>query len=300
MTGKKLTTATKKGRVIETVQKIIKEYETRLTLRQIFYRLVAREIIENNRAQYNQLSEYLVFARKEGYISWDDIEDRTRESVGRDTYYIDPNIYLENSVNKYENAEQTLKDSYNQFELPRWYKQPVYLEIWLEKEALSGLFKTVTDPNNVTLTTVRGFSSWTLLHDTAQRLKEIDKDIVILYFGDHDPSGLSIDQFIQDALNYFGITFHFIRVAMTLEQIKEHNIPTQTVKPGDTRSKKYIEKYGNMAVELDAIEPPDLTDLIQNSINVFFEEDIYQEVKEEENSLKENMINQIDEYLQNQ
>ena len=52
-----------------------------LTLRQVYYQLVATGEIDNNRNQYQRLSRVLSKARIDGLVSWKAIEDRVRSSL---------------------------------------------------------------------------------------------------------------------------------------------------------------------------------------------------------------------------
>jgi hypothetical protein len=189
---------------------VIKQYNIRLTVRQVYYRLVAAGIIKNSRSSYNMLDKCLVKARLSGAIPFDAFEDRSREFLAGDCNYESPEDYMAWRL-------QALKDSAWEYEVPRWLFQPEYVEVWLEKDALSALFNQVCDKLHVVLAPCRGYPSLTFLYEAAQRLKNVDKPITILYFGDLDPRGKDIQRFLTETLPDFGVSANVHRVALTRE-----------------------------------------------------------------------------------
>jgi hypothetical protein len=180
------------------------------------------------------------------------------------------------------------------YEIPRWYNQLHYVEVWIEKQALADTFSSFLRGRDVHIAVNKGYSSWTFLHDNCMRLKQIiddtGKQIHILYFGDFDPSGDDMDRHLKNAFSQFNLEgkIDFRRIAVTREQIQEFNLPhkpqdEETVNKlkRDTRTKGFIEKHGGelYAVELDAllaIVPSELQNIIQRSVDQFFDRDIYE------------------------
>ena len=73
-------------KLIEKINQVIEEYENQgysLTLRQVYYQMVARDIIPNNQRSYKNLGSLINDARLAGLIDWNAIEDRTRNLKGR-------------------------------------------------------------------------------------------------------------------------------------------------------------------------------------------------------------------------
>jgi hypothetical protein len=276
------------------VQKIINEFDTKLTLRQIYYQLVSKHLIDNVRSQYQRLSKLLVKARHDGTISWESIEDRTRGSTGGDSKEVSPDKHFERALNY-------LKNCWEYFELPMWKNQSIYMEVWFEKQALEGIFESVTKDYNVVQLACKGYSSHTMGYNLQQRLRflpESVEQIDIVYFGDYDPSGLDIYRFIQDMSERFGLNINFERVAITKEQILEFEIPPMMAKKSDSRYSKFVARYGKDAVELDALRPNILQDLIRESIEERFDDDIYGEVKKKEEKMQEKIKKMIGEVLE--
>lgn len=232
-----------------------------LTLRQIYYQLVGKGLIENNKSQYGMLSGLLKHARIDGYVSWSDIEDRVRAF---------------HDLSGWGDAEHFVNASINQF--LKGYKrdllqtQDVYPEIWIEKDALSSLFTKVASQYTIPVVVCRGFSSVSFLNDFRERLEYHETQRpVILYFGDFDPSGLDMLKSMQitfeTEMALTGIEYNHI--ALSLDDISEHNLPhsIEALKLSDPRAKKHIAKYGHIAVELDALSPNVLEQKIHNAIN---------------------------------
>jgi len=269
-----------KQELIEISKEILTEYDGKITLRQLYYRLVAHHYIENTINSYKRLSRILVEARLTGQIPFDAFEDRTRTADGGDRPYFLPRDFFEYHRDEYEGAEDRFRNSPEHYELPLWYAQPYYVEIWLEKQALQNVFKEITEKYGLTLAVCRGYPSTTFLYEAKWRImRESDgRDIVILYFGDYDPTGEDIPRHIEHSLiNDFDLNIEtFQKVALTLAQIESLNLPPEPTKKTDSRSRRFIETHGDMAVELDAVEPRTLMQMIEDSILTFFDTGAYE------------------------
>lgn len=281
---------------------IITIYEPdKMTLRQIYYQLVARGIIENTRSQYKRLSEALVFARENGIIPWESMEDRTRDVVGGSTTKVlwasDPSWIFEgydwtgdgdDPRTKFEGVKESV--NHMDVRMPRWWNQEWYVEIWLEKQALEGVFYSVTRGLEVLLMPGRGYSSATFLQQAAERFRGISsRKIAILYFGDFDPSGMDIERYAMEKIqDVHGIEFDvFDRVALVKEQIDNYNLPHAPAKTSDSRHDKFVEEHGEGVVELDALPVNVLKNIIRNSISRYFSKDSFQQ-RENELEMRKN------------
>ena len=265
----------KTRKLIEAAYEVLSQY-TPMTLRQCYYQLVSKHIIDNNLNEYKRLSNALVKARQEGIIPWEWIEDRTRQprvvSMWRD---------LTGFLN-------TVREAYRK---NIWPNQPSYLEVWVEKEALSGIFEAITNKYGVTLVVGRGYNSWSALREAAERIICYDKPATVLYFGDFDPSGEDIVRALTEGLAFFGTRPKVIKVALTKEDVLAYNLPPDFTKKTDTRARKFIEQYGDMAVELDALPLPVLQQKIEDSVEEnldlsAFDETLSQQEAEQERLLK--------------
>lgn len=179
---------------LDTIISIIKEYAREgytLTLRQLYYQLVSRDIIPNKQSEYAKLSTILVKGRMAGMVDWDAIEDRIR--VPDIPYWV-------------KGIEEAIEDTINQYRLDRQDGQEVYIELWVEKDALSGVLKRITHYYHINLMVNRGYSSCTAMHDAYERFVDKvaeGKKVVILYLGDHDPSGLDMVRDITERTKEF-------------------------------------------------------------------------------------------------
>lgn len=233
--------------LIHAAKAILEGYNP-MTLRQVYYQLVAKHIIDNSRNEYQKLSNALVKARKENLIAWEWIEDRTR-TPRQPSMWQDLTDFL-----------GTVRHSYRK---DIWTSQPIYLEVWLEKEALAGIFEEITQEYGVTLVVGHGYNSWSALKEAEERFIN---GSVIAYFGDFDPSGEDICRAISAGLSQLGVYPEVTKVALTKEDVLTYNLPPDFTKKTDTRSKAFIEKYGDMAVELDALPLPILQQRIREAI----------------------------------
>ena len=264
---------------LEIINKIIEEYSEqgyKLTLRQLYYQLVSRDIIANNLKEYAKLSNLLVQGRMAGIVDWDAIEDRIRVP------------YLPYWVHDVADA---IKDTINQYRLDRLENQEVYIEVWVEKDALSGVLKRITSHYHINLMVNRGYSSCTAMHDASERIKnkQDDKECYILYLGDHDPSGVDMVRDIRDRLAEFGAEAEVIRIALTQEQIKQYNPPPNPAKIKDPRAKDYISKFGNTSWEVDALNPDILHKIIRKEVEGLINLDKFNEKLEQEKQDKETL-----------
>ena len=208
-----------------------------MTVRQVFYQLVSRHVIENTRSQYQSVSNLLVAARKDGSIPWAWIEDRLRQ----------PRVV--NTWNGLADFAETARRAYRR---DVWATQPGYLEVWLEKDALSGIFEDALRPYGVTLNVGRGYDGWASIHNAAERYRH-NGDSTVLYFGDLDPSGEDMVRSLRERLGHFETSLEIVKSALTFEDVERYDLPPDFTKRTDTRREAYVAEHGDVAVELDAL-----------------------------------------------
>ncbi len=253
--------------MIELVNEIINEYQQAgyiLSLRQLYYQLVSRDIIPNKQNEYIKLSGILKIARMNGLTDWTAIEDRTRK----------PKI-----PSYWENPQDILQDAINSYQVDRQLSQNVHIEVMIEKDALSSIVSRITSKYGIPLSINRGYSSCSSVYSTYQRIINSEKkQVKILYCGDYDPSGIDMIADLTNRINEFIIgdlifnrinqsfDFDIIPIALTREQIELYNPPPNPVKMTDSRAKKFIKDLGCNCYEVDALRPDVLTDILENSI----------------------------------
>lgn len=283
--------------LIQQINEVVEEYTVQgytLTLRQLYYQLVARGIIENNMRSYKNTGNLINDARLAGLIDWNAIEDRTRSLKG---------------LTHWSNPQEIISSASCQYKKDLWKNQKYHLEVWVEKEALAEVVAKACRPWDVNYFCCRGYVSQSEMWSAAQRLvKETynGKDCVIIHLGDHDPSGIDMSRDIEDRLQMFGnqdggFTFsnHFLglrRIALNMDQIDTFNPPPNPAKLTDSRCKSYMDKYGDESWELDALEPRVLNDLISGTISEYADLDYMERVRNEVSTEKEVMNHICDDW----
>ena len=233
-------------------QRVLDSYAGRMTVRQLYYRLVAALIIPNNVASYHNLVNVLTRARKVDLIDPNKFVDRGR-AVTPPSGYTNLREYSDIIRTAYHRRPND--------------GQPHYVEVWTEKDALSVVIGDAAAPYGATLVVSKGYSSYTILTEAAKRLrKQIkirgEEGVHLLYFGDFDPSGEDIFRVICDETEALtGYVLHVEKVALTRALIDQHNLPPMPTKGTDTRTPGFRAAHGDDAVELDAL-PPDQLELV--------------------------------------
>ena len=252
---------------------IIAEYAAQgftLTLRQLYYQFVARDLIPNTQRSYKRLGSVVNDARLAGLIDWAAIEDRTR--------------HIE-STPHWESPADIVRTCARQFRIDKWAKQPYRAEVWIEKEALAGVVSGVCEKLDVPYLSCRGYTSQSVMYEAAARLSDYSvagQTPVILHFGDHDPSGIDMTRDIMDRLEIFGARVELHRLALNMDQVETHRPPPNPAKVTDSRFKAYLAKYGGESWELDAMEPRMLVGLISDFIEDLRDDDAWAEAVQEE------------------
>jgi ribosomal protein S13/5S rRNA maturation endonuclease (ribonuclease M5) len=264
--------------LVELTNEIMSHYpkHTSFTVRQIFYRLVALHEYPNKEQSYKKLVNVLVRAREEGLVDADRIVDFSRPEYMNNSHY----------RSLPEKLQEDVKLFIENFDLDRWSLQPVYIECWIEKEALSRVIYPVCRKYRVNLIVARGYSSYTQIRKAVERFPE-NKKVVILYLGDHDSSGLHIQQkleerFVEESYRIGRkLDIRVVRVALTQEQIRLHNLPSYQLKKKAQKSEEYERLYGDEVWELDALDPDILTKVTEDAIVNLIDWQIWNEREKE-------------------
>ena len=266
-----------------------------LTLRQIYYRLVAAQHIENNQNRYKSLSRICSGMRKQGDLSWAVMEDRTRRVSGkRGLSGIDEFIAVQmgNFLKYYDRCLVQQQEN--------------YVELWVEKDALSRIFEEVAWPYCIRVVTCKGQVSTTFLKDYVDRVARFNnKHPVILYAGDLDPSGWRIPRSVRKTLQKdFKLEVTLDRFCLNPDQVEEYQLPNDptALKWSDSNAKKYVQHFGEIAVELDALNPPILESEIRQSLSKYLdvesmglEMEIETQEKDKLRSIRQDVIRLIEE-----
>ncbi len=256
------------------------------TVRQVYYQLVAKQVIPNNRNQYQAVINLLRDTRLDGTIPWEWIEDRTRRS---------------RPVQMFDDLYDFLAAVRRSYRRDVWVDQPTYVEVWLEKDALSGIFEDVLRPYGVTLNVGRGYDGWDSIHNAAERYREacaFGQNVTILYFGDFDPSGNDMVRSLRERLETLGVPQDLVEIkkcALTFEDIAHYQLPPDFAKKTDSRSKKFIAENGDVSVELDALTPAIIRQRLIAEIERHMDLEALDETKAQEQSDRDALRRLIDE-----
>jgi hypothetical protein len=270
--------------LIEQVNGIIDEYNAAgysLTLRQVYYQLVARGVIPNNERSYKNVGELVSNGRLAGLIDWYAIEDRTR--------YI-------RSLPHWNEPAEIVASAANQYRIDLWETQPQYVEVWVEKDALIGIIEQTARKYDVPCFSCRGYTSQSEMWGAAQRIlrksRQGERPCTIIHLGDHDPSGIDMTRDIRERLAMFGAEsceMTINRIALNMDQISQYNPPPNPAKLTDTRAEKYIQEFGETSWELDALEPKKLDELVRHIIEKYIDKDLMDKAKARQQEEKEKL-----------
>jgi hypothetical protein len=218
-------------------------------VRQVFYQASVRGLVEKSEAGYTKVQTDLVLMRRAGQLPYNWLADNTRWQRKPVTF---------------DSVQQALDNTARFYRKSLWADADAYVEVWLEKDALAGVILPITSMYDVPLMVSRGYASLSFLHSAAEYIAEIERPTYIYHLGDFDPSGVNAGEKIEQTLKEMApdAEILFDRIAVTPEQITDWNLPTRPTKSSDTRSKG----FGNISVELDAIEPDMLRGLVEVSI----------------------------------
>lgn len=269
-------------KVIQLCNSIIEGYQAKgydLTLRQLYYQLVARDLIPNKSTEYDKLGDVVSNGRLAGLIDWEAIVDRTRSVRG--------------TPHK-DNPEQAISIAAHGYRRDKWTDQPNRVEIWVEKEALAGIFSRVAAKNDIDYFSCRGYASQTAMYDAAKRFqyyRDMGQETIILHFGDHDPSGMDMTRDIRERIEMFlldeGIEVN--RLALNMDQVRKYNPPPNPAKESDSRSGQYVKLYGSSSWELDALDPETLAGLVDDAIGDFRDNTLWEAAVAKENAERESL-----------
>jgi len=250
-------------RLIHVINVILEDYQNqgfRLTVRQLYYQLVAKDLIPNQEREYKRIIRLCNDARMAGLIDWDAIEDRTR---------------FFRSQSRWTSGADILRAAAESYHEDLWKNQENRVFVIIEKDALVGILENVCRSFDVPILAARGYPSVTVLREFAEEqiipAMDQEQEVIVLHLGDHDPSGIDMTRDIRDRLDIFtadsnGGDFSVHRIALTMDQIREQNPPENPAKETDIRFAGYVSRYGHSSWELDALPPTYLESLVRDHI----------------------------------
>lgn len=265
--------------IIENARKILAGYYSGITIRQLHYRLVAIGMT-NDVNHYKRVVKAMTAARWDGQVDFEAFIDRERSMYGETR---DDDKDLDDEI---ENGKGQIEAWMRAYHLNRWSNQPNYIEVWIEKKALQGVFEIPCGARAVGLAPCKGYASLSFLNEAAPRFQDAidrDKNPIILYFGDYDSSGADIPRSVQANLSRLGCDVEVKRIALNPDQIEELGLPGVPPKSTDSRTANWS---GGDVVECDAVEPKTLAKMCKDAIAEYFDKDLYAELMEKESEEK--------------
>jgi hypothetical protein len=220
------------------------------SVRQIYYQATVHHIVDKTEQGYDKVQRCLVDLRLDDEMPFGWLVDNTRWMRKRASY---------------DSLEEALERTAQNYRRDLWARADCYVEIWCEKDALAGVIYGVTDQYDVPLMVARGYSSVTFLKSAAEDIEAREKPAYVYHLGDWDPSGQNAADNIENRLREFApnAEIHFEKIAVTPDQIEAWDLPRRPTKTTDSRS---VAWRGGDSVELDAIAPDQLRQLVRDAI----------------------------------
>jgi len=242
--------------------------DVNVTARQLYYQLVSKGIITNVIEEYKRVCRILKDGRYCGLIDWDAIEDRIR---------------IPHRHPQFDDVLHLVRAAQHSYRLDRWKNQDYYVELFTEKDALSTIIEPICDEWHVFFTVDRGYTSTTVIYDASKRFQEnADKECVLLYIGDHDPSGLDMIRDLRERLAELGGDVEVVPIALSIDQVRQYELPPNPAKARDTRAEVYIQQFGGQSWEVDALPPDVLVNLLNDAIASYVDDEKLDKVKFQE------------------
>ncbi len=246
----------------------------RMTVRQLYYQLVARGLPKTEQA-YDRVQEATVQMRLARRLPYGKIADGSRTRT---------------QVASYSNLGEALEHTQSFYRRDYWQNSPYRVEVWCEKDALTGVIQPICNEYGVTYVATRGFPSMTLVYESAMIMSTYDGASLngqrtrLYYFGDHDASGRSISDGLPERLRSHGARVDVLRRALEPHQVRAYGLPTRPNKKSDSRRRAFAERYGDESVELDALPPGVLEGLVRDCITENIDPAIWEQLEVAEES----------------
>jgi hypothetical protein len=242
-----------------------------MSLRQLYYQFVARDLLENTQANYKLIGRTVSDARLAGLIDWDSIEDRNRSL---------------RTHSSWDGPENIIRGAARSYAEDRWKGQRYRPEVWIEKAALLGVIEPICNEYRLPYFATIGNNSQTEMREAGERFADyiaIGLIPVVLHLADHDPNGLDMTRDCRDRLSMFaGDDIEVRRLALNMDQVERYNPPPNFAKETDTRFAAYAEQFGDQCWELDALAPPVLAGLIRDELDQMIDAPLWRKREKEE------------------
>ena len=241
-------------KILERALEHVNSVPYKVTARWLFYRLMQEGFYKGKDDYKNRFIQLLSKVRHNYYGGWrpDTLVDDTRAAIiktgGHDT--VDDWVKMQSGGGWY-------------CRLDHFYKQDYYVELWFEAAAMVRQFEHYT--NGVALRPFQGQPSIPYKHDIAVYLgearRQYGKEIVILYFGDYDAAGLTIQNTAEaDVRGWCSTDFELIRCGLNEGDGERLGIAENFEHPG--------------SYQWEALDDAQAEELITTSVNKYVDKNV--------------------------
>jgi hypothetical protein len=264
--------------LIEAATDVLENFEGAMSTRQVFYQLVSRGTVANTPSDYDRIQRLLVHMRREGLVDYEQICDRTRSKHHHAGWL---------------GAKDLMESAFVSYRRDYWADQEIIPQIAVEKQALEGVFSNIVDEYGVSLWVLRGYPSEAFAYEWANEIDDISsegKQVRIFFFGDHDPSGLSLEQDCIRKLQSHDAEFRWERRGLLRTDFKKFGLVNVHVKLTDSRARDYLKKFGDRAAELDALPPEELQRRIRAAVDECIDVDAWNRLRRTEQAERDSLL----------
>jgi hypothetical protein len=251
-----------------------------LTLRQIFYRLVVKELIDKTEKSYKRMCETVGTARRGKMIGMDDIRDdgfRQNDSKGWES--------IDSMMDTFRYTAET-------FTLDRQDGQAQRIIVWCEAGGMIPQLQRVANDYSIPVYSSGGFDSITTQHSMGKLFSKNVTNTLVLHIGDHDPSGVhmfsALEENVMSFAKHYGGFPKFVRLAVTPAQVSEYNLPTQPPKKTDNRRFE-----GNETTQAEALPPATMANVLRDAIESKMDMEIYNNIKDQEIVCRDELVDKL-------
>ena len=239
----------------ENIITLAKEYGP-IGVRGLFYKAETAGFVEKTDAACDLVERRTKMLRIDGRLDWDLIIDVSREVK---------------SVSTWDSPDELIRAAHRQFKLDLWANQEYRVQVWIEKVGLLALLEDIIETYRVPVYPGKGYSGLSFIREAALEAIDWTDDghmVVVLQWGDYDPSGVDIADSLEASYEMFGAGVQFRRVGINKEHIDSMNLSTRPTKKTDTRAKNFND---DRSVELDAVSPNDFKQWVETEVRRYID-----------------------------
>jgi hypothetical protein len=251
-----------------------------MTLRQLHYAIFSRNEIDytNDKASYARLGRATTTARRV-HREWDLAGgDGCLPKHGINPSWMVDETRQPEEVSVWRDARAYVDAIGWSYRRDNWQTQPHHVEVWSEKATVLGSIRPIARKWGITTRVCHGYGSCGQEQEIGSLFEGIRKNITILYLGDHDPSGVQMqDDIHRRAQRASGVEFDMRRLAIHPEDISKFNLPPQRIKEKDSRAAGFKRQFGDDAptVELDALPVVELRRRIDETVELLVDLELW-------------------------